>query len=92
MRSMLTRVLETEGGGSGQWPMQSSMSTVSLLRTPGFSGAGFYLPFIGSLFFMASDSILAIDTFRSKMPRGDVYIMSAYVTAQVLIVAGMIVS
>ena len=62
------------------------------MRTPGFSGAGFYMPFIGSLLFMASDSVLAINTFRSKIPRGDVYIMSTYVTAQVLIVAGMIVS
>jgi len=50
------------------------------------------MPFVGSLLFMASDSVLAINTFRSKIPRGDVYIMSTYVTAQVLIVAGMIVS
>jgi uncharacterized membrane protein YhhN len=70
----------------------AAMSLASLLRTPGFSGAGFYMPFIGSLLFMASDSVLAINTFRSKIPRGDVYIMSTYVTAQVLIVAGMIVS
>lgn len=70
----------------------AAMSLISLLRTPSFSGAGFYMPFIGSLLFVVSDSILAVDTFRSKIPRGDVYIMSTYITAQVLIVAGMTIS
>ncbi|MEA4884880.1 MAG: lysoplasmalogenase [Clostridia bacterium] len=70
----------------------SAMSLISLLRVPSFSGAGFYLPFIGSLLFMASDSILAIDTFRSKIPYGNMYIMATYVAAQVLIITGMIMS
>lgn len=70
----------------------STMSLISLLRAPAFCGAGFYMPFIGSLLFMASDTILAIDTFRSKILAGDTYIMATYATAQVLIVAGLAIS
>ncbi len=69
----------------------SAMSLISLARRPAF-GAGFYMPVIGSLLFMASDTILAVDTFRSKIPAGDTYIMAAYAAAQVLIIAGLAIS
>lgn len=48
----------------------------------------FLLPFIGSLFFLCSDSILGFYTFKGKFKNGNVYIMLTYVLAQVLIVSG----
>lgn len=48
----------------------------------------FLLPFIGSLLFLCSDTMLAFDTFKGKFKNGNVYIMLTYVLAQVLIVGG----
>lgn len=48
----------------------------------------FLLPFIGSLFFLCSDSMLAFNTFKGKFKNGNVYIMLTYVLAQALIVGG----
>jgi uncharacterized membrane protein YhhN len=48
----------------------------------------FVLPFIGSLLFLCSDSMLGFYTFKSKFKNGNVYIMLTYVLAQALIVGG----
>ncbi|MGH4123363.1 MAG: lysoplasmalogenase [Clostridium sp.] len=48
----------------------------------------FFLPFIGSLLFLCSDSMLGFYTFKGKFKNGNVYIMLTYVLAQVLIVGG----
>lgn len=48
----------------------------------------FLLPFIGSLFFISSDSMLGFYTFKGKFKNGDIYIMITYVLAQVLIIGG----
>ncbi len=48
----------------------------------------FLLPFIGSLLFLCSDSMLGFYTFKGKFKNGNTYIMLTYVLAQVSIVAG----
>ena len=48
----------------------------------------FFLPFIGSLLFLCSDSMLGFYTFKGKFKNGNIYIMLTYVLAQVLIVGG----
>ncbi|WP_411169089.1 lysoplasmalogenase [Clostridium sp. MB05] len=67
----------------------SSMSFASLARISvmGISTSSL-LPFIGSLLFLCSDSILGFYTFKGKFKNGNVYIMLTYVLAQVLIVGG----
>ena len=51
-------------------------------------GVAFLLPFIGSLLFLCSDSMLGFYTFKGKFKNGNIYIMLTYVLAQVFIVAG----
>lgn len=43
------------------------------------------LAMIGAILFLASDSILALDKFRSPLPQRDLLIMSTYYAAQLLI-------
>jgi uncharacterized membrane protein YhhN len=48
----------------------------------------FFLPFIGSLLFLCSDSMLGFYTFKGKFKNGNIYIMLTYILAQALIVGG----
>lgn len=48
----------------------------------------FLLPFIGSLLFLVSDTMLGFYTFKGKFKNGEIYIMITYVLAQALIVGG----
>jgi len=58
----------------------------------GFTNKGsFTLVFIGALFFMISDSLLAINKFLESLPFASLSIMFTYITAQYLIVEGTIV-
>lgn len=45
---------------------------------------------IGAVFFMLSDTLLAINRFVSPLPMSQVWVLSSYYVAQVLIVAGML--
>lgn len=54
------------------------------------SKRSFALVFIGALFFMASDSLLAINKFLEPIPFASLSIMFTYITAQYLIVEGTI--
>lgn len=67
------------------------MSFLSLLRSQYTSGASFWLPFLGSLFFVASDTMLAFRVFQKKS-RGNsgVAVMITYLLAQSLIVSGFL--
>jgi uncharacterized membrane protein YhhN len=49
----------------------------------------FWLVFSGSLLFMASDSLLAINKFLIPIPSPSVWIMSSYILAQFLIIRGL---
>jgi uncharacterized membrane protein YhhN len=66
------------------------MCFLSITRICCYSGPQLYLPVIGSLFFVISDTILAFYEFKSKFPRGGVYYMSTYILAQLLIVLGLL--
>lgn len=68
-----------------------SMSFTALSRFwAGLLAAAVWLPFIGSLLFMVSDTVLAMHIFRREMRYGNVWIMATYVAAQMLIVFGLI--
>lgn len=56
-------------------------------RTPNSS---FWLVFIGAFLFMLSDSLLAINKFKAPIPQGGIWIMTSYISAQYLIVEGII--
>lgn len=49
-----------------------------------------WVPFMGSLFFILSDSILSIKVFRKEINKGDFWVGITYVIAQALIVIGFI--
>lgn len=67
------------------------MSLTALLRAAGEPRVQTALPFIGSLFFIVSDSLLSLDAFTgSKKIRGPI-IMITYLTAQALITVGFLI-
>jgi uncharacterized membrane protein YhhN len=45
---------------------------------------------LGAGFFMLSDTLLAINRFVSPLPMSQVWVLSTYYVAQVLIVVGML--
>jgi len=67
------------------------MSFASFSRIWALKGLSFWLPFVGSIFFIASDSLLAFRNFKIKLSRGWVSIMITYVLAQLLIIFGFYV-
>ncbi|OIP68586.1 MAG: lysoplasmalogenase [Candidatus Infernicultor aquiphilus] len=66
------------------------MSFASFTRIWVLTGLSFWLPFIGSIFFIASDSLLAFRNFKGKLSRGYASIMITYIFAQFLIVFGFL--
>jgi uncharacterized membrane protein YhhN len=56
-------------------------------KTSSFS---FWLVFVGALFFMSSDTLLAINKFHTPLPLSHVWIMGTYAIAQFLIVVGIL--
>jgi uncharacterized membrane protein YhhN len=68
-----------------------AMSFSSLLRVNSVGGPQFWLPFVGSLLFIASDSMLAFDSFKEVVKGRIVAIMVTYLLAQSLIIAGFII-
>ena len=53
------------------------------------SSRSFWMTLAGSVLFMISDAILAINKFLGEIEMGGVYIMLTYITAQFLIVEGL---
>ncbi|MBT8301337.1 MAG: lysoplasmalogenase, partial [Maribacter sp.] len=51
----------------------------------------FKLVFIGALFFIASDSLLAVNKFLSTVPYAHILVMGTYATAQFLITKGVLI-
>lgn len=51
----------------------------------------FNLVFVGALFFMASDSILAINKFLTPFPYSHLLIMGTYAAAQFMIIKGILI-
>lgn len=67
------------------------MSFSALLRCSYTGGRCFWFPFLGSLFFVASDTMLAFRVFREKGGRfSQMEGMAAYLLAQTMIVFGFL--
>jgi uncharacterized membrane protein YhhN len=67
------------------------MSFCSLCRFWHYSGLTFLLPFLGSLLFITSDTIIAFHHFKARQKAGDMLITLFYIPAQALIVLGFMV-
>jgi uncharacterized membrane protein YhhN len=52
--------------------------------------ASFRILFTGTIFFMISDSILALNKFAIDIPQEGLLVLSTYVLAQFLIMQGLI--
>ena len=66
------------------------MSVMALNRKGTKPEKSFYLVFIGSLLFVISDSVIAINKFLQPIPFDGIIVMSTYMAAQFLIVKGLI--
>ena len=68
----------------------ATMVWMSLLRKGHVSNQSFLLVFAGAIFFMISDSVIAIDKFIAAVPLNTIWVMSTYCLAQYLIVMGFL--
>ncbi len=66
------------------------MSLAALNRRDRVGRKSFQLVFTGSLFFVVSDSMIAINKFHSEIPYAGFLIMLTYIVAQYLIMSGLI--
>lgn len=66
------------------------MTLNALLRLGRTTSPSFWMVFVGALLFMASDSLLAINKFLEPIAYGSIWIMATYISAQYLIVKGLI--
>jgi uncharacterized membrane protein YhhN len=69
-----------------------AMSYAALTRYLYYRGFAFWLPFLGSISFLISDSILAIAKFKIELSLGGFFCMLTYLLAQILIVVGFLSS
>ena len=66
------------------------MVTTAFWRRKNVNHLSFILVFLGALFFMLSDSILAINKFYKPLPISNIIIMITYALAQYFIVIGIL--
>lgn len=66
------------------------MSMAALNRSGRVGDLSFRLTFAGSLLFMLSDSMIAFDKFHTEIPLAGFLIMLTYISAQYLIMRGLI--
>ncbi len=66
------------------------MATMAFWRKGNVNKQSFYLVFIGALFFIFSDSLIALDKFYMAIPFARTGIILTYAFAQLLIVSGII--
>jgi uncharacterized membrane protein YhhN len=67
-----------------------AMVLAALFRYERTTTTSFWMVFGGALFFMVSDSVLAINKFYSPIASSGVWIMITYILAQFMIVQGLI--
>lgn len=67
-----------------------SMMVSAFLRKSHTTHQSYLLAFIGSVLFVLSDSILAINAFKTPIPYAGVFIMSTYCGAQYLLAQGIL--
>jgi uncharacterized membrane protein YhhN len=66
------------------------MSTAAYLRRGNVQKRSYTLVFLGALFFMLSDSILALNKFYEPLPFSNISIMVTYALAQYFIILGVL--
>lgn len=67
-----------------------AMSMMALNRRKRVNPSSFRYVFVGSLLFMASDSMIAINKFTTEIPMAGFWIMISYILAQYLIMRGLV--
>ena len=67
-----------------------TMAITAFWRNNSVGKWSYALVFFGALFFMMSDSLLAINKFHTALPLSNVSIMLTYALAQFLIVFGIL--
>jgi len=65
------------------------MVTTAFLREGSVSRNSYILVFLGAVFFITSDSLLALNKFHSPLPLSGIWIMTTYSIAQFFIVLGL---
>ena len=68
----------------------SVMAGTARLREGNTSQESYRLAMYGSILFLISDSLLAIDKFYAEIPLNGLWVMSTYITAQVFLVKGIL--
>lgn len=82
--------------GDLEIPVSIYASIISIMLLFAFNGflvwekPGNQLVFFGALFFVISDSILAVNKFYAPIPKSSFFIMLTYLLAQYLIVVGIL--
>ena len=67
-----------------------AMTFIAILRASALGSPGAWIVFIGSLFFVVSDSLLGIQLFRTPTRIRETAVMASYIVAQLLIVEGFL--
>lgn len=68
----------------------SAMSAMALNRYKIVNSLSFKLVFFGTIFFMISDTLIALNVFYTPIPYHRLYTMSTYISAQFLIMMGIL--
>ena len=82
--------------GDLELPVSIYASVISIMLLFAFNGflvwekPGNQLVFLGAIFFIISDSILALNKFYAPIPKSSFFIMLTYLLAQYLIVVGIL--
>ncbi|WP_286969750.1 lysoplasmalogenase [Flavobacterium sp. UBA4854] len=82
--------------GDLEIPVSIYASVISIMLLFAFNGflvwekPGNQLVFLGAIFFIISDSILAVNKFYTPIPKSSFFIMLTYLLAQYLIVVGVL--
>ncbi|MGB5435439.1 MAG: lysoplasmalogenase [Maribacter sp.] len=86
-----------DGLGALKIPVIFYITIILLMALLAFGRKGkvpthsFTLVFIGALFFIVSDSVLAINKFLTEVPYSHIIIMGTYATAQFMITKGILI-
>lgn len=67
-----------------------SMAGSALNRKARVPENSFLLVMMGAIFFVCSDSLIAVNKFASKIPHSGFWVMSSYILAQLMIMIGLL--
>jgi uncharacterized membrane protein YhhN len=67
-----------------------AMSAMALNRLKAVNSSSYFLVFSGSVLFVISDTLIAIDKFLTPVKCDQILIMSTYIVAQYLIMKGIL--